>query len=191
MDDFLIKLFKAKQTVFSSKEVALLAEEKSANRLKSKLAYYVKTGKLLRLRRGFYAKSSDYEPREFASKIYTPAYVSFETVLAKEGVIFQYYGTVFVASYLSRTITTEKNQFVFRKMKNDLLVNQAGISDKGGYFEASKERALLDMLYLAGNYYFDNLRGVDWEACLKLAPIYKLKNFENKIKDYQKKYANQ
>ena len=191
MDSFLVKIYKSPQTVFTSKEIALLTGEKSPTNLKNKISYYVKTGSLLRLRRGFFAKNKDFDRNELAVKIFTPAYVGFETVLAREGVIFQLYESIFAASYLSRSLAVKGEKIVYRKLKNEILVNPKGIINKGTYFQASKERAFLDMVYLFGDYYFDNLRGIDWEACFDIAPIYGQKKFAEKIKQYQEKYYAQ
>lgn len=189
MDNFLTSIYSSGQTVFTSREIAILIGEKNANNLKAKLAYYVKTGKLRRLRRGIFAKSETYDKNELAVRVYTPAYVSFETVLASEGVIFQFYKTIFVAGYLSRTISIKGDNFTFRKLKNETLINQKGLINQGGYFRATKERAFLDMLYLAGDYYFDNLRKIDWDACFDMVAIYKNKKLEKTLKDYYEKYA--
>lgn len=189
MDNFLTTLYGSRQTVFTSLEIAILIGEKNADNLKSKLAYYVKTGKLLRLRRGIFSKAENYDKNELAVRIFTPAYVSFETVLQREGVIFQYYESIFVASYLSRKIEFGENKFVYRKLKNEILVNQKGLVNKGTYFEATKERAFLDMLYLSGEYFFDNLRSIDWDYCYEIVSLYGNKALEKKLKNYQKKYA--
>ncbi len=189
MDNFLTTLYGSKQTVFTSKEIAILIGEKDANKLKSKLAYYVKTKKLIRLRRGIFVKNKVYDRNELAVRLYAPTYVSFETVLAKEGVIFQYYETIFVASYLSRKIEFKGNKFAYRKLKDELLINQTGLINRGTYFEATKERAFLDMLYLFGDYYFDNLRGIDWDRCYDMVLIYKNKTLEKRLKNYFEKYA--
>ncbi len=189
MDSFLLKIYKAKQTVFTSKEIAILTQEKDSTKLKNKLSYYVKNKSLLRLRRGIFAKDQEYDKNELAVKICSPSYISFETVLAREGVIFQYYDSIFAASYLSREIPLKKGKIIYRKLKNNLLVNSQGLINKGTFFQATKERAFLDMLYLFGDYYFDNLRSINWQTCLEMAAIYKQKNFEKKIIDYQKKYA--
>lgn len=191
MDNFLTIIYGCQQTVLTSKEIAILIGEKNANKLKSKLAYYVKTKKLIRLRRGIFAKNEKYDRNELALRVFAPAYVSFETVLSREGVIFQFYESIFVASYLSRSLTIRKDKFTFRKLKNEILLSREGLINKGTYFEASRERAFLDMVYLFGDYYFDNLRSIDWQACYEMAPLYKMKNFENKIKEYQKKYYAQ
>lgn len=189
MDNFLTILYGSRQSVFTSIEIAILIGEKNANKLKSKLAYYVKTGKLIRLRKGIFSKNDSYDKNELAVRIFTPAYVSFETVLLKEGVIFQYGESIFVASYLSRKLNFKDNKFTYRKLKNEILINQKGLVKRETYFEASKERAFLDMLYLFGDYYFDNLRSINWDYCFEIVSIYNNKTLEKKLKNYQKKYA--
>lgn len=189
MDSFLTAIYGSKQTVFTSREIALLIGEKNLDNLKSKLSYYVKTGKLIRLRRGVFVKNEKYDRNELAVRIYTPAYVSFETVLGREGVAFQYYGTIFVASYLSREISVGENKITYRKLKDEILTNQKGLINHGYYFEATKERAFLDRLYLSDTYHFDNLRGIDWGSCRDIVSIYKSKKLEKALERYQKEYA--
>ena len=189
MDNFLTSIYGSKQTVFTSKEIAILIGEKNFNKLKAKLSYYVRTEKLIRLRRGIFAKNTVFDKNEFAIRIFTPAYISFETILAQEGVIFQYSETIFVASYLSRNIKLKENKINFRKLRNEILINQKGLVDQGTYFKASKERAFLDMIYLFGDYYFDNLRNINWELCFDLVKIYRNKTMENRLNNYFKKYA--
>lgn len=189
MDSFLTVIYGSKQTVFTSREIALLIGEKNANNLKSKLSYYVRTGKLIRLRRGVFAKNKDYNKNELVVRIYTPAYISFETILAREGVTFQYYESLFVASYLTRDISVGDNKIIYKKLKNEVLTNRKGLIDRGYYFEATKERAFLDRLYLFPSYSFDNLRGIDWGACQDIASIYKSKKLAKTLEKYQKEYA--
>lgn len=189
MTDLLLKLYGSGQTVFTTKEIALLTGEKNLNNLKSKLAYYVKRGKLVRLRRGIFTKSEKYNKNELAVRIYTPAYISFETVLGRGGVTFQYYDSLFIASYLSRKISVAKNKFVYKKLKNEILSNRKGLIDRGYYFEASKERALLDVLYLYNNYYFDNLRDINWNVCQELLSVYKNRRLKETLKKISQKYA--
>jgi hypothetical protein len=189
MDNFLVALYGSKQTVFTSREIALLIGAKSMNTLKSKLAYYVKTGRLIRLRRGMFAKNKTYDRNELAVRIYTPAYLSFETVLARTGVIFQYYESLFVASYLSREVIVAEQKIVYRKLRDDILGNQKGLVDRGYFFEATKERAFLDRLYLFPEYYFDNLRGMDWDVCKEIVPIYKSRKLEKILDTYIQAYA--
>jgi hypothetical protein len=181
------------QTVFTSKEIALLTGENRMENLKSKLAYSVRTKKLIRLRRGIFAKDDKYNPTELATRIYTPAYVSLETVLAKEGVIFQYYDTLFVMSYLTREITIGSQKISYCKIKDEILTNPVGLINRGTYFEATKERAFLDRLYLFDEYYFDNLRSIDWDLCQEIVTIYKSKKLVKALNQtfftYQQQYA--
>ncbi|MGB3072673.1 MAG: hypothetical protein IPJ68_02765 [Candidatus Moraniibacteriota bacterium] len=190
MDGFLVALYGSKQTVFTSREIALLSGTKSMDSLKSKLAYYVRTGKLIRLRRGVFAKDATYDRCELAVRISTPAYVSFETVLARAGVTFQYYDSIFIASYLSREIVVAGQKIVYRKLRDDILGNPAGIVDRGYFSEAIPERAFLDRLYLFPDYYFDNLRGIDWKRCQTIVPLYKSKRLEKVLERYMQEYAH-
>lgn len=116
--DYVPAILQSKKTVFSFKDIALLWGESEINTIKGRINYYVKSGKFLQLRRGIYAKNKDYNRLELATKIFSPTYVSFETVLAKEGIIFQYYNTIFSASYLSREIVCDGQTYSFKKISN-------------------------------------------------------------------------
>jgi predicted transcriptional regulator of viral defense system len=170
--DYLLELMRAKNTVFSASEIALLWGESDANFVRKKIYRYVKAGKLYPLRRGIYAKDKKYDKYELATKVLTPAYVSLETVLARAGVIFQFYGQIFVVSYLTREMTIDGNLYSFKKIKDAILTNRAGIEAKENYFIATPERALLDVLYLNKDYHFDNLINIDWDKVDMILPIY-------------------
>ena len=92
-------MLRADQTAFSIKELLLSFRSMDKGLLKSKLHYYAKKGDLYHIRRGLYAKDAQYDRFELAIKIFIPSYISFETVLASAGMIFQYYSQIFVASY--------------------------------------------------------------------------------------------
>lgn len=155
----------------------------------SAVNYYVRTGQLFRIRKGFYAKHTNYDPLELATKIYTPAYVSLQTVFRREGMIFQHYESIFVMSYLTRTIRCDNKVIEIKKMKNEVLTNTEGLINMGNYFIATKERAFLDMLYLLPRYGFDNLRSIDWNTCFQLVKIYYKKTLVKTLKEYHKLYA--
>lgn len=192
MSDILImKLYASPKTVLTTKDIALLWRENDFNNLKAKISYYVRRGVLIRLRRGVFAKDKNYDVRELGTSIYTPSYVSFETALLEAGIIFQYYETTFIASKISKTLSVSGRNFTYRQIKNDVLLDPSGITAKDGYSIASPERAFLDMIYLFPNYYFDNLRGLDWGACADMAAIYKNKKLEKRLLEYKKSYADQ
>lgn len=181
--DFLLTLYQQSQTVFTLKEISLLFPEISYERLKDRLAYYTKVEKLKRLRKGVYAKEN-YNPQEIASKLFAPAYISLETVLQKAGLVFQYYKTIFVVSYVSRTVTVDEHILTYRKIKNDILFQTQGIEKQDGVMMATPERAFLDALFLYKNYHFDNLRPLDWDKIKQLQPMYTSKALDQRVKEY-------
>lgn len=189
MDNLTAKIYQSPKTVLTNKDLALLWEENRPDNLKAKIAYYVKQGVLLRLTRGVFAKDKNYDPKELATSLYTPSYISFETVLREAGMIFQHYNVIFAAGSWSKTMTVDRYTFTFRKLKDKVLYNPSGITSLGNYSAASPERAFLDMVYLFSDYYFDNLKPLDWEKCFELAKIYKNKQLIKRLKGYHKKYV--
>lgn len=183
--DFLLELYKKNQSIFTTRELSLLFPNISYSNLKRKLSYYVKSGKILRLRRGIYGKES-FNPFELANKIYTPSYISFETVLKKEGIIFQESAAIFAASYLTRKIKSAGLKIFYRKIRDEILANSKGVNRKKAYFIASKERAFLDSVFVYKDYYFDNLAFLNWKSVFDLLEIYKSKALEKRIRQYFK-----
>jgi len=62
----------------------------------------------------------------------------------------------------------DKERYVYRKVRDEILLNRAGIEEQNGVWRASVERAILDKIYLDGDTYFDNLRSVNWELMEEL-----------------------
>jgi predicted transcriptional regulator of viral defense system len=184
--EYLDVLLRSPKTIFSTKDVSLLWGEKNEAAARVRLSYYVRTGKLIRVHRGLYAKDKNYDKFELATRIYTPSYISFETVLAKAGVIFQFYSRIFVASYLTREITIDGQIYSYRKIKDSILTNHAGVEAKDNYYIASPERAFLDIVYLNKDYHFDNLSPLNWDRVFEILPIYKNKSMEKRVKKYSK-----
>lgn len=186
----ILELYRVKNTVLTTKEIAILWGERYLPTLKARIHYYVKQGKLHQLRRGIYVKDKDnYDVLELGSKIYTPSYVSFETVLRHAGIIFQHYETIFLASRFSQEINCNRHRFAFRKLQDKILYNPEGIVHHNGYSMASPERAFLDMLYLFHNYYFDNLGSLQWKKCFELVKLYESKQMTKRLQHYHKLYA--
>lgn len=183
-------LLRSKNTVFSTKDVALMWGEKVSGAVRVRLNYYVRIKKLIRVHRGLYVKDKNYNRFELATRINTPSYVSFETVLGSSGLTFQYYGNIFVASYLSREMEVGGQKITFIKMKNYVLSNTIGIEHKDGYARATKERAFLDRMYINKDYYFDNLNGLDWDKVFEILPIFHNKRMENRVKKQFNEFNN-
>lgn len=189
MDNSLLKLHKNPKTVLTTKDIALIWQETNQYNLNSKIAYYVKQGKLIRLKPGVFAKNKDYNPKELGTSLYSPSYISFETVLRESGVIFQHYETIFLASYTARKIKCGHFTFIYRKLKNQALYNPAGIINQIGFAIANRERAFLDMIYLFKDYYFDNLKSLNWNQCFDIVRIYKNKQLIKRLDKYYKNYV--
>ena len=189
MKSKILILYQQKQTVFTAKEIALLWQEKNQNNLKSAIKYYIDKGELLRIRQGVYAKSQ-FSLKEAAVKIYSPSYISFETVLSQAGIIYQYYENIFVASYLKRQIKLISGQkIIYRKLRDNILYLPDDITTKDSYQIATPERAFLDSIYLFGEPYFDNLSKINWKTCFIIAPLYKNKALLKRLNKYYKNYA--
>ncbi len=185
--NYLTAILRSPKTVFTFKDIALLWHEAASNAARVRLNYYVKKGALCRIRKGLYAKDKEYSKLELATRILTPAYVSFETVLAKEGLIFQYYELIFVASYTSRKIIIGKQTYSYRKIKTGVLINPIGVEHASETSIATKERAFLDMLYISADYHFDNIRSLNWDMIFSILPIYNNQKMSKKVYDIFKK----
>jgi len=186
--EYLETLLRSPKTIFSIQDVSLMWGEENEITISIRLNKYVKVGKLIRVRRGLYVKDKNYDRFELATRIYTPSYVSFETVLTREGVNFQYYGNVFTASYINREISVGEQKITFVRMKDYVLSNTTGIEHKEGYAIATRERAFLDRVYVSRDYHFDNLANLNWDKVFEILPIYHNKRLDKKIKEYFKSY---
>jgi predicted transcriptional regulator of viral defense system len=182
----ILNILRSDKTVFSFQELLLTSKDKNPNLLIRRLNYYIKKGELYSIRKGLYAKDKSYNKFEAVNKIYTPSYISFETVLGKTGIIFQYYSQIFIASYLTREIIADGQIYSYRKIKDFVLTDNTGVEQKDNYAIATPERAFLDVVYLNKNYHFDNLSILDWNRIFEILPIYSNKRMEKDIKSFQK-----
>lgn len=183
-------LLRSSKTIFSTKDVALLWGEEKEQTISGRLNKYAKAGKLVRVRRGIYAKDKNYNRFELATRIYTPAYISFETVLTRTGINFQYYGNIFVATYVTREIEADGQKISFVRMKDYVLSNTAGIEHTNDVAIATKERAFLDRIYISKEYHFDHLDVLDWDKVFEILPIYRNKRMNKKVQEYFKHYKD-
>ncbi len=175
------EIFKSSRTVLRLRDIGMLIGEENPDNLKAKTNYYVLNGVVKNIRKGIYVKDG-YSPDELACRIYSPSYISLTTVLLRSGVIFQYSSVITAISYLSRAITVDGNNIEYRKLKNAVLVNTDGIIQKQNVNIATPERALLDTLYLNGNYYFDNMNIIDKDKVIGLLKVYNCRALEKRVR---------
>jgi len=168
----ILNILKSNKTVFSFKDILLGSSEENPALLRRRLYHYTKYGDLYHIRRGLYAKDKNYDKFELATRIFTPSYVGFETVLGKAGITFQFYGKIFIASYQSKEITCDGQIYNFKTIKDSILTNDSGIEKRENYFIATPERAFLDVIYLYKDYHFDNLSPLNWGKVREILPIY-------------------
>lgn len=177
--------YKGKQTVFTISEIALLANDYTGEKLFSALKYARKSGNMIRISRGFYAFDQNYNRQEFANKFRSPSYISLYTIFQESGMVFQPYQSIFVISNRNQTITIDNQTYIYRKIKDEHLLNPLGIVTQEGINKASPERALCDLIYLDGDEYIDNLRNIDWNLVKKInQSVY---NNKSLIKAYVRK----
>lgn len=188
--DLLWVIYNNTSTVFTLPVVAMLMGESKFQPLNQKLNYYVRTGKLLRPRKGIYAKPN-YNTEELACVLYTPSYLSLEYVLQKAGVVFQYDSRFTAVSYLRRSVEVDNHTIDYRKIKNEVLINMLGINRNENINIATAERAFLDTLYLNTTYHFDNIHGLNTEAIQELLPIYNSKRLIQRVNKILKDYGHQ
>ncbi len=183
-------LLRSPKTIFSVKDIVLLWGQTASVAVRVRLSQYVKNKKLIRIHRGIYAKDNNYDRSELATRVYTPSYISFETVLTRSGINFQYYGNIFVASYVTREIEIDKQKISFIKIKDYVLSNTIGITHINDVATATKERAFLDRIYVSKDYHFDYLDILDWDKVFEILPIYRNKRMNKKIQEYFNYYKN-
>lgn len=179
---YLETLLRSPKTVFTLEDIAILWQEPGTQAVRVRLSYYVRRGKLYRIRKGIYAKDKNYSKLELATRIFTPSYLSFETILAREGLIFQFHTQISVASYLTRDIEVDGQVYSFRKIKMPILTHPMGVENKNETSFATRERALLDTLYLRGEYHIDNPKGLDWNKIFDMLLIYQNQRMASRVR---------
>lgn len=163
-----IKSKKTGQTVFSFSELSGLVKEYSGPKLKSALKYAVKSGDLYRISKGIYSLSEEYSKLEFANKYRSPSYISLYTIFQRAGIVFQPYSSIYLVANRSEETEIDSQLYIYRKIKNEILLNTMGINTENNTQMATPERAICDKLYLDGDEYFDNLRNLDWHFMRRL-----------------------
>ncbi|MFC2161206.1 hypothetical protein ACFLRX_06090 [Acidobacteriota bacterium] len=131
------------------------------------LSRWVKSGKLIQIRRSLYALSEQYRkttPHLFfvANSLKKGSYISLQSALEYHGLIPEYVPTVMsVTTGRPETLSTPLGTFSFRHIKKDLFFGYEIINFKDDQLVsiATPEKALLDLIYLTpGSDNFDYLR---------------------------------
>ncbi len=174
MNKIFIELSRSNNTVFSFNDLAYyFGVDKS--KLISKVVYYTKKWYLYKIRRWLYALDKDYDILELATKIQKWSYISLETALKVHSINFQYNSNIYVIWYKNEEITINWIKIIFKVIKKEVRENFEWIESISWYMIASKYRAILDIIYLYKDFFFDNLDDIDWWELEKLMKIYNSK----------------
>ncbi len=134
----------------------LLAGDVDAQDVRRQLSRWVRTGKLMQLRRGLYALAPPYRrvdahPFVVANRLVHGSYVSRQSVLAEHGMIPEAVPTVTSVS-MGRpgTRQTPLGRFDYRHVKPTWFIDYTSrpVARNQHAFMATPEKALLDLVYL-------------------------------------------
>ncbi|MEK7633779.1 MAG: hypothetical protein AAB437_02965 [Patescibacteria group bacterium] len=159
-------LLKLKEKLFHTNDLALLWGITNKNTLYTTIKRYIQKGVLIPIHKGFYSTVPINQVNPFKLAIgflHQFAYVSCETILVREGIIFQKENYLTLVSSVSKKFTIADHSYLVRQLKDNYLYYDRGVDNVGGVMTASIERAVADLLYFNPNYYFDNKKRIDWK----------------------------
>jgi predicted transcriptional regulator of viral defense system len=151
--------------IFTIKDLQKLFPEDAF--IKISVNRLLKRGDLVQVIRGVYALNrNNLDIEKIAAQLYYPSYISYESALAKYGIINQgYFGLTLATSRHSKQMVIAGVECNYSMLKPDLYF---GFDLIDGVFLASPEKAFLDELYLIclGKRNMDTsewyLEGLDW-----------------------------
>lgn len=131
-----------------------------------------KRGQIIRLSKGIYQlPESGPSLEKIATEFYQPSYISFETALAKYGILSQIpYAITLATTNRPKKQVLQDRALEYRQLKKELFF---GFLLEGGIYFATPEKALLDELYLVSK----GLAALDFSE-LDLGEIDKKKFFQ-------------
>lgn len=165
---------------------------------RDKVAALISEGKIVRLKKGLYVFGEDWRRSPLnlgviANLLYGPSCVSFEYALTSYGLLAERSKTITsLAIGNSKTFDTPVGTFEYRaidKNKFKIGIEYIDLEKEGGYFIASKEKALADLVYRTPGirtleqlryYLFEEMRidetmfrGFDFKKLNEIATTYK------------------
>ncbi len=151
--------------VFHTDDLARIWGINNRNTLLTSLKRYVESGLIYRLYRGLYSIKpvAELDPLLLgAQAINSYCYLTGETILAKQGVIFQQIGYFTFVGKKTKRFKIGNYKYYCRQLKDGFLYNDIGIDKTGKFNLATPERAVADILYFNPRYHFDNPGAINW-----------------------------
>jgi predicted transcriptional regulator of viral defense system len=139
--------------IFSRNDIVKLFPQEPTGQINTQLHRMLVRGDLVGLKRGLYVFSGgNVDEFVLANKLYTPSYVSLESVLNTSGVIPDYASSVTsVTPITSKKFNTLLGSFSYSKLSKNLYFGYSRVLDSqsGIYYDiATPEKALLDFIYI-------------------------------------------
>jgi len=131
---------------------SLFSQITGANKISTKhfLETQVKSGLLIRLKRGLYTLKTDPpSEQEIANSIYQPSYISFEYALAFYGLLPEMpYSLTSATTKTTRNFTINSTTFSYRSIKTNIFTGYSLIKEGNhSFLIADQEKAFLDYYY--------------------------------------------
>ena len=165
------ELILQKRPYYHTQDLAVIWGITNKNTLYKTISRHLKRGILRPVHKGFYSTLpiGQLDPVALGiAFLHTFSYLSTESVLSAAGVINQNPEAITFVSSVSRNFELGDNSYKVRKMKDQYLLNDRGLINKGNYMAAGTERAAADLLYFDPKYYFDNRNLADWNEVNKI-----------------------
>lgn len=166
----LLQIAVSKKRVFTAQDLGVIWGYSDESRLFELIKHYTRKGEIFTLARGLYSLTdySEGELRddtkllyEMANKLVSNSYVSLYTILAREGVIHQYYDAIYSIANRKVTRHVKGVKFEYLRVKDSVLLNDWGVVSEEGIRWATTERAVLDARYLYPKWEMENLDRAD------------------------------
>lgn len=187
------------KNVFSAQDLAVWWGYDDETRLYQLIQHYVRDKQIFTLSRGLYSLHdfTDEDLRSdvnllyaVANKLVPNSYVSLWTGLKRGGVLFQYSDEIYSVANRGVVRTVKGISFVYKKIKDTVLLNDLGIQNVVQSRVAGVERAITDTLYLYPKTGLESLGMAKKELLYRVARIYDKKVMKKNIeKLWKEQYA--
>ncbi len=165
------QLLKQDQKLFHTQDLAILWGTENNNTLYTTIKRYVQKGILIPIHKGFYSTLPLSNINPFLLGIgylHSFSYVSTETVLNNEGILFQKPNYITFISNKSKKFKIENTWYHARKLNELYLYNESGIQMLDSVRIATVERAIADLIYFDPLYHFDSTEQINWKKVKKI-----------------------
>jgi predicted transcriptional regulator of viral defense system len=164
-------LHQSRKTVFTLGDLKSLWQESGLN-TKIIAKRMVEKGLILKLAKGYYALSEEYNIYELANLIISPSYVSFNSALFYWNVCFQVSDTVSSVALINYKKEIEDKIYKYYAMKEKLFYNPKGIVWRENISVASPERAILDSCYFGLLFNVDREEKINFTTLREISLFY-------------------